>query len=68
MSLLLEGLLVLISSVHIYIRPGPLPNGGSPSNVGFVVDAAVLGSVSNYFRYVKALFPFPFPCPYCGLS
>ena len=68
MTLLLDRLLVLVYTVHIDIRPGPVPNGGSPSNVEFVVDATVLGGVSNYFLYLKALFPFLFPCPYCGLS
>ena len=68
MPLLLDSLLVLVSTVHIDIRPGPVPNGGSPSNVEFVVDATVLGDVSNYFLHIKVLFPFLFPCSYCGLS
>jgi hypothetical protein len=73
MTLLRDSLLVLVSTVHIDIRPGPVPNGGgggwSPSNVEFAVDATVLGGVSNYFLYIKALFPFFFPYyAYCGLS
>ena len=68
MTLLLDSLPVLVSTVHIYVRPGPVPNRGFPNNVEFVVDATVLGDLSNHFLYIKALFPFPFPCPYCGLS